>query len=65
MKDPIYDSKSKLAMIKEHCVGVVIRELDAGNPFLLLYSQNLLPFFVSFLKILPLRFKFVFPVFAI
>jgi hypothetical protein len=31
MKDPITDSKSKVAMLKEHCPGVVIRELDAGN----------------------------------
>lgn len=31
MKDPISDSKSKLAMLKEHCAGVVIRELDAGH----------------------------------
>ncbi|WCJ36512.1 DNA photolyase DNA photolyase [Euphorbia peplus] len=31
MKDPISDSKSKVAMLKEHCCGVVIRELDAGH----------------------------------
>lgn len=31
MKDPISDSKSKLAMLKEHCAGVAIKELDAGN----------------------------------
>ncbi|KAL5744368.1 hypothetical protein ACOSQ2_027484 [Xanthoceras sorbifolium] len=31
MKDPISDSKSKLAMLKEHCAGVVIKELDAGH----------------------------------
>ncbi|KAJ6374768.1 hypothetical protein OIU78_030284 [Salix suchowensis] len=31
MKDPITDSKSKVAMIKEHCPGVVIRELDSGH----------------------------------
>lgn len=31
MKDPISDSKSKLAMLKEHCDGVVIKELDAGK----------------------------------
>ncbi|CAK7337075.1 unnamed protein product [Dovyalis caffra] len=31
MKDPITDSKSKVAMLKEHCPGVVIWQLDAGN----------------------------------
>ncbi|KAJ7949612.1 Pheophytinase, chloroplastic [Quillaja saponaria] len=31
MKDPISDSQSKVAMIKEHCPGFVIRELDAGH----------------------------------
>ncbi|KAM7266414.1 hypothetical protein ACFE04_004311 [Oxalis oulophora] len=31
MKDPLLNSKSKLAMIKEHCAGVVIKELDAGH----------------------------------
>ncbi|XP_024024888.1 uncharacterized protein LOC21387869 [Morus notabilis] len=31
LKDPISDSKSKLAMLKEHCDGVVIKELDAGH----------------------------------
>ncbi|KAK2975852.1 hypothetical protein RJ640_022869, partial [Escallonia rubra] len=31
MKDPISDSKSKLAMLREQCKGVVIRELDAGH----------------------------------
>ncbi|XP_065871108.1 uncharacterized protein [Euphorbia lathyris] len=31
MKDPISDSKSKVARLKEHCSGVVIRELDAGH----------------------------------
>ncbi|KAG2711105.1 hypothetical protein I3760_04G061700 [Carya illinoinensis] len=31
MKDPISDSKSKVAMLKEHCAGVIIRELDAGH----------------------------------
>ncbi|KAK7854879.1 pheophytinase [Quercus suber] len=31
MKDPISDSKSKLAMLKEHCAGVAIKELDAGH----------------------------------
>lgn len=31
MKDPITDSKSKVAMLKEHCPGIVIRELDAGH----------------------------------
>lgn len=31
MKDPIYNSKSLLGMLKEHCVGVVIKELDAGH----------------------------------
>lgn len=31
MKDPISDSKSKLAMLIEHCAGVAIKELDAGH----------------------------------
>ncbi|XP_052197181.1 uncharacterized protein LOC127804359 [Diospyros lotus] len=31
MKDPITDSKSKLALLKEHCKGILIRELDAGH----------------------------------
>ncbi|CAL1405174.1 unnamed protein product [Linum trigynum] len=31
MKDPISDSKSKVAMVKEHCPGFVIKELDAGH----------------------------------
>ncbi|KAJ8752906.1 hypothetical protein K2173_008641 [Erythroxylum novogranatense] len=31
MKDPISDSKSKVAMLKDHCSGIVIRELDAGH----------------------------------
>ncbi|KAH1075645.1 hypothetical protein J1N35_027973 [Gossypium stocksii] len=31
MKDPLLDSKAKLAMLKEHCTGFAIRELDAGH----------------------------------
>ncbi|KAK9291932.1 hypothetical protein L1049_019884 [Liquidambar formosana] len=31
MKDPISDSKSKLATVREHWDGIVIRELDAGH----------------------------------
>ncbi|OMO98081.1 hypothetical protein COLO4_14152 [Corchorus olitorius] len=31
MKDPLLDSKAKLAMLKEHCAGLAIRELDAGK----------------------------------
>lgn len=31
MKDPLTDSKAKLAMLKEFCVGIVIRDLDAGH----------------------------------
>ena len=31
MKDPISDSNSKLTMLKEHCGGVVIKEVDAGE----------------------------------
>ncbi|GAV64864.1 DNA_photolyase domain-containing protein/Abhydrolase_6 domain-containing protein [Cephalotus follicularis] len=31
MKDPLSDSKSRLAMLKEHCAGIIIRELDAGH----------------------------------
>jgi len=38
MKDPISDSNSKVAMLKEHCDGVLIKELDAGRQsFLYLY----------------------------
>lgn len=31
MKDPIADSSSKLANFREHCEGVLIKELDAGH----------------------------------
>ncbi|KAL8151334.1 hypothetical protein V2J09_021142 [Rumex salicifolius] len=31
MKDPIADSKSKLAMLKEHCSGIEVIELNAGH----------------------------------
>ncbi|KAK4256337.1 hypothetical protein QN277_009217 [Acacia crassicarpa] len=31
MKDPLSDSSSKVAMLKEHCDGVIIRELNAGH----------------------------------
>ncbi|GLT40303.1 hypothetical protein SLA2020_144480 [Shorea laevis] len=31
MKDPISDSKSKVAMLKEHCAGVTVKELNAGH----------------------------------
>ncbi|KAJ1384600.1 Alpha/Beta hydrolase fold, partial [Sesbania bispinosa] len=31
MKDPISDSNAKVAMLKEHCDGVKIKELDAGH----------------------------------
>ncbi|XP_047176191.1 uncharacterized protein LOC124843479 isoform X1 [Vigna umbellata] len=31
MKDPISDSNSKVAMLKEHCDGVIIKELEAGH----------------------------------
>ncbi|XP_015878340.3 uncharacterized protein LOC107414695 [Ziziphus jujuba] len=31
MKDPISDSKSRLAMIKEHCAWFIVKELDAGH----------------------------------
>ncbi|XP_059666983.1 uncharacterized protein LOC132312581 isoform X2 [Cornus florida] len=31
LKDPLSDSKSKLAMLREHFKGIVIRELDAGH----------------------------------
>nr|XP_009787882.1 PREDICTED: uncharacterized protein LOC104235751 isoform X3 [Nicotiana sylvestris] len=31
MKDPISDSKSRLDMLREHCEGIIIRELDAGH----------------------------------
>uniref|UniRef100_A0A5B7B6X5 AB hydrolase-1 domain-containing protein n=1 Tax=Davidia involucrata TaxID=16924 RepID=A0A5B7B6X5_DAVIN len=31
MRDPLSDSRSKLAMLKEHCKRIVTRELDAGH----------------------------------
>ncbi|KAL2550232.1 DNA photolyase [Forsythia ovata] len=31
MKDPLSDSKSKLAMLREHCRGIVTKEIDAGH----------------------------------
>ncbi|CAN6709748.1 unnamed protein product [Malus baccata var. baccata] len=31
MRDPISDSKSTVAMLKEHCVGFIVKELDAGH----------------------------------
>ncbi|PKI54488.1 hypothetical protein CRG98_025002 [Punica granatum] len=31
MKDPLSDSKTKLAMLREHCPGIMIRKLDAGH----------------------------------
>ncbi|XP_057952772.1 uncharacterized protein LOC131146933 [Malania oleifera] len=31
MKDPISNSKSKIAMLREHCAGVVVKDLDAGH----------------------------------
>jgi hypothetical protein len=31
MKDPISDSNAAVAMLKEHCDGVIIKELDAGK----------------------------------
>ncbi|XP_047325426.1 uncharacterized protein LOC124929176 [Impatiens glandulifera] len=31
MKDPIADSKSVIAMLREHCEGITIKELDAGH----------------------------------
>ncbi|CAI9092073.1 OLC1v1027220C1 [Oldenlandia corymbosa var. corymbosa] len=31
MRDPLSDSRSKLAVIREHCKGIAIRELDAGH----------------------------------
>ncbi|CAN4084857.1 unnamed protein product [Withania somnifera] len=31
MKDPLCDSRSRLAMLRKHCEGIVIRELNAGH----------------------------------
>ncbi|KAF8379290.1 hypothetical protein HHK36_028723 [Tetracentron sinense] len=31
MRDPISNSELKLSMLREHCSGVVVRELDAGH----------------------------------
>lgn len=42
MKDPLSDSMSNLAKLREHCKGIVIRELDAGNlyvPLLVVYIK--------------------------
>lgn len=41
MKDPISDSRSKLAMFREHCEGIIIKELDAGK--FILYTLFLTP----------------------
>lgn len=30
-RDPLSDSRSKLAMLKAHCKGITIREIDAGH----------------------------------
>ena len=30
MKDPISDSQSRVAMLREHFAGIVIKELNAG-----------------------------------
>lgn len=37
MKDPISNSNVTVAMLKEHCDGVIIRELEAGK-YNLIYS---------------------------
>ncbi|XP_010532255.1 PREDICTED: uncharacterized protein LOC104808287 isoform X2 [Tarenaya hassleriana] len=31
MKDPISDSKKKMALLKEHCPGILIKKLNAGH----------------------------------
>ncbi|XP_068315909.1 uncharacterized protein [Pyrus communis] len=31
MRDPISDSKSTVTMLKEHCAGFIVKELDAGH----------------------------------
>ncbi|KAJ4828411.1 hypothetical protein Tsubulata_022863 [Turnera subulata] len=31
MKDPISNSQTKVAMLKEHCAGVMVREVNAGH----------------------------------
>ncbi|KAI5389315.1 hypothetical protein KIW84_074818 [Lathyrus oleraceus] len=31
MKDPISDSNATVAMLKEHCDGVIIKKIDAGH----------------------------------
>ncbi|KAM2975665.1 hypothetical protein FF1_001801 [Malus domestica] len=31
MRDPISDSKSTVATLKEHCAGFIVKELDAGH----------------------------------
>jgi len=51
MKDPISDSNSKVAMLKEHCDGVIIKELDAGSQSFLYLSELL------YNKVLGLAFK--------
>lgn len=34
MKDPISDSNATVAMLKEHCDGVIIKKIDAGRKIL-------------------------------
>lgn len=40
MEDPISNSKCKLAMLNEHCVGILTREIDAGDEYSLFIQLN-------------------------
>ncbi|EPS74310.1 hypothetical protein M569_00444, partial [Genlisea aurea] len=31
MRDPLLDSQAKLTMLKEHCKGITVKEIDAGH----------------------------------
>lgn len=47
MKDPLSDSKSTLAMFREHCRGVLVKEIDAGNSTTLWFSNFLSDFSID------------------
>ena len=52
MKDPLSDSRSMLAMVREHCKGVAIKEIDAGNftalRFYVLHRSTFYRMFIHF-----------------
>lgn len=50
IKDPLCDSKTKLAMLREHCRGIVTKEIDAGSFIVLLFT--IVDFIVLFSRML-------------